>query len=265
MTELHDDHGRENAINVYIPNSTIGYDGYSYSGPFGDTLYVSSYNGLVISGTESITNKPSIFIHELGHYFGLYHTDAGWGDGLELADGSNCETAGDFCCDTPAEYSTSCCRIASCEYDPLWGHTIDANGDTLHPDVTNIMCIMPYDGMCPDHLTNDQKERMLFYYETYLLDDLNCPGAPVASLNELEAETLSIYHDHINQNATIQFSNLSSTYTISLFEISGKLIFTLAEQTNLSYTLNLGELRSGIYLFSVIIEEQKKAFKLFIP
>jgi Pregnancy-associated plasma protein-A len=40
--------------------------------------------------------------HEFGHYFGLYHT-AETGFGNEKVDGSNCRSAGDKICDTPAD------------------------------------------------------------------------------------------------------------------------------------------------------------------
>ncbi len=80
--------------------------------------------------------------HQLGHYFGLLHT---WtGNGEELVDGSNCATAGDLICDTPAD-----------PFDPDIdgppflgdGHEeclfiypgVDANGEFYRPDTGNIM------------------------------------------------------------------------------------------------------------------------------
>jgi hypothetical protein len=47
-------------------------------------------------------NDRKLICHEFGHYFGLYHT-AETRFGLEKIDGSNCETAGDKLCDTPAD------------------------------------------------------------------------------------------------------------------------------------------------------------------
>jgi hypothetical protein len=43
-----------------------------------------------------------VIVHEFGHYFGLYHT-AETQFGLEKVDGSNCNSAGDLICDTPAD------------------------------------------------------------------------------------------------------------------------------------------------------------------
>jgi len=85
-------------------------------------------------GLNSITNRD-VFIHELGHFFGLYHTHHGRSNSsstsLELVDGSNCFTAGDFICDTPADPNS----WYECNYERLK----DANGDTYNPDSKNFM------------------------------------------------------------------------------------------------------------------------------
>ena len=57
-------------------------------------------------GTDNVSgvfftclNRGDI-LHEVGHIFGLADT---FGNGKELADGSNCKTEGDLICDTPAD------------------------------------------------------------------------------------------------------------------------------------------------------------------
>ena len=79
------------------------------------------------------------FAHEFGHFFSLEHTFAG--SGVELVDGSNCTTAGDGICDTPADpyvageplenYIDGDCNFINVQ--------TDANGDYYTPDVGNIM------------------------------------------------------------------------------------------------------------------------------
>ena len=177
MFNLHATHGLPNLINVYIPNSTTSFNGYSYSGPIGATDYNVQFNGLVFSGSEYLANDEVLPAHELGHYFGLYHTVSN-STNLELANGSNCDNAGDYCCDTPAEYSGMCCAVVpECVYNPLFGIVTDSNGDTLTADVTNIMSVMQYNVNCRDVFTQDQLNRVNYYQSTYL-SHLDCGGLP---------------------------------------------------------------------------------------
>jgi len=76
--------------------------------------------------------------HEMGHVWGLPHTFAG--NGVENVDGSNCETAGDGICDTPADpYNPNVDNITwqnGCEFV---FEGLDANGQFYQPDMGNIM------------------------------------------------------------------------------------------------------------------------------
>jgi len=102
------------AINVYqVPNllkdnertpglSTLPDD------PLGQGIVINNYS------TPGLFGDPSTFSHEIGHYLRLYDTQenwmyppdttppAGWW-GVECPDESNCGTAGDLLCDTPAD------------------------------------------------------------------------------------------------------------------------------------------------------------------
>lgn len=108
MMSFHNVNGMVNCYIVANPNNNCGY----YS-PQGDAVALSKS----CLGTNSTT-----WAHELGHYFSLPHTFFGWegtdyeygeqapltvGENnveVEKADGSNCETAADRFCDTPADY-----------------------------------------------------------------------------------------------------------------------------------------------------------------
>jgi hypothetical protein len=76
--------------------------------------------------------------HEFGHYFGLYHT-AETGYGIERVDGSNCSTAGDRICDTPADpgelYSVYV-NYSNCE---MKGYREENSGLEYHPQIYNYM------------------------------------------------------------------------------------------------------------------------------
>lgn len=87
--------------------------------------------------------------HLMGHYFGLLHTFEG---GDELVDGSNCDTAGDLICDTPADpYQLG---TTPADYlDPentcrFIGEQQDTNMEYYRPDVGNYMSYYPDDCRC---------------------------------------------------------------------------------------------------------------------
>ena len=118
----------QNRINLYI---------------ISDTLLNENVGGLCAGNVGGI-NNGNIYLksigsltHELGHFFGLAHTFA---IGDELVDGSNCETAGDRICDTPADpyvpFEEKEDYILDCIFISL---KQDANGQFYQPDVGNIM------------------------------------------------------------------------------------------------------------------------------
>lgn len=104
----------------------------------------------------------STLIHELGHLLGLGHT---FGNVVEeLVDGSNCATAGDHICDTPADpglYLPGMVDVATCTYI---GTATDANGDLYQPMLNNVMSYSPCER---DSLTPMQGAVM-----RYVLDSL---------------------------------------------------------------------------------------------
>lgn len=93
--------------------------------------------------------------HELGHVLGLGHTFNSFD--LELVDGSNCTTAGDALCDTPADPGNlwpGDVDVSTCTYT---GNATDANGDVYAPMLRNLMC---YSGCLKDTITPEQGQVM---------------------------------------------------------------------------------------------------------
>jgi MAM domain, meprin/A5/mu/Pregnancy-associated plasma protein-A/SprB repeat/Secretion system C-terminal sorting domain len=143
-----------NVINVYIFGSVTSagqsLGGYSYLPPSADRIVLSRAYGNLFD------NK--VFIHELGHYLGLYHTHGKTNNGTtdELVNGSNCLTAGDDVCDTPADpnlrYSAS-----NCVYT---GTARDLNNHAYVPQVPNHMSYAPTN--CRNQFTVGQMNRMAY-------------------------------------------------------------------------------------------------------
>jgi len=112
------------AINYYIvetlwntPTGTVT----------GTALSIPS-KALVIRNSRTLLETSP---HELGHCLNLYHTFE-TAFGVEALNGSNCSSAGDLICDTPADSNQG----------PVGG---------FNPDLTNIMSYYP----SRDHFTDD--------------------------------------------------------------------------------------------------------------
>ena len=98
------------------------------------------------------------FPHEVGHFFGLYHTFETI-FGTELVNGSNCPTTGDLICDTPADPGGG--NSTDCQLSP---YTQDANGDWYVPQISNIMSY--YSDNCACGFTVQQYNKMCQAYLT---------------------------------------------------------------------------------------------------
>ena len=154
----------EDAINIYYANSvgngSVFYCGYAYYPGNADVILMAN----------SCANNGSTLPHEVGHFYGLPHTHNG---GNELVNGSNCTTAGDGFCDTPADPNLSGEVNSSCVYT---GTATDANGDTYVPDPTNIMSYSRK--LCRTFFSTEQLAEIV-YNNTYERNYFDCPDFDV--------------------------------------------------------------------------------------
>ncbi len=123
--------------------------------------------GIAILKGDCLSPGSKTVSHEMGHFFGLLHTFEGSdGPNPELVDGSNCTTAGDLVCDTPADPYVE--GDAPADYvdpdtDCRFTRPIrDGNGDWFVPDVGNIMAY--YQTECSCGFTWGQYVRMANTY-----------------------------------------------------------------------------------------------------
>ena len=141
-----------NVVNVYLFNSIVSGGrplcGYTRFPPSADRVFAVY---------SCVTGGNTTLEHELGHYFTLYHTHGTTNVGTtdELVNQSNCNSAGDRLCDTPADPNLSGVVNNDCAYV---GNAVDANGDFYNPDPSNIMSYAP--DRCAERFSVDQYQRI---------------------------------------------------------------------------------------------------------
>lgn len=164
---------------TYVNNAALGFPSQAfdaYALEHDDQAYINLYSTHPISSSNAgygyypgfksriILHAASALImaHELGHSFGLFHTfGPGFNGTNELVDGSNCTTAGDLICDTPADpYPAGSQSLETCAYT---GTVTDANGDPYTPLMDNVMSY--YYNKCITNFTDGQLDFMSDVHE----------------------------------------------------------------------------------------------------
>lgn len=139
-------------INIYIVDEIISNaDG----SPAGVGFMPGGPDAIFICRTSIASDK--VLNHEMGHFFGLFHTFE-TDFGTSLVNGSNCATTGDLICDTEADpYPNGRIYSAPCEFQP---GPADLNGHYFIPPLGNTMS---YWG-CYCGFSVQQFDRMVYNY-----------------------------------------------------------------------------------------------------
>ncbi len=139
-------------------------------------LYQVSQDWLIIR-REEINRSSYTLTHEMGHFFGLLHTFYGWDIDpwmesrhgnpapamspmdipTERQDRSNCDSAGDYICDTPPDYNFGYYWTHNCSYQ---GGAKDPMGNLVQPDETNFMSYFDRCDRADYHFSPQQRSLM---------------------------------------------------------------------------------------------------------
>jgi hypothetical protein len=149
---------KENIINIVLVTTIINPGGAAGYAPLGNSASPGPHHDLIVLTKANIASK--VFPHEMGHFFGLYHTFE-TSLGVEFVNESNCTTAGDLLCDTPADINP-----APVSNTCTWtGTNRDPNNDLYTPLLGNIMSY--HNPVCPQNFTTDQYNRIIFCYQNF--------------------------------------------------------------------------------------------------
>jgi hypothetical protein len=225
-------------LNLVCRNAGTGILGYSPLGgspSAGNCVVISKASFGSGSGcTGYVPTAPyalgRTLTHELGHYFNLDHTFAG-------CDGSNCATSGDRVCDTPDQSVE--------DYNCPAAGTV--NGCTNFALTMNYMDYV--DDACMYMFTAGQATRMLAWYNS-----IKSQFTTTALANETFLEsTFTIFPNPSKGSFNIEFKDLSSSYSVEVFDVTGKTIYenNFDQSSNLIQTINLGNTSNGVYFINI--------------
>ena len=211
--ELNNRNAVDNTINIYyldeigdtqLSQFACGISQFPWRGKLRDRFIVMQ---------KSCSTNGATLAHELGHYFGLFHTHETF-RGRELVNGSNCDNAGDLLCDTPADPNLGVTGLNGCTYE---ANFVDANGERYRPEPSNIMSYSP--DRCQLRFTNNQNDLMNFYLETTDLATIitDCDFYPDYSIASTE-DKLNITSGQVMElNYTFDNQGITEDQSVDIF------------------------------------------------
>ena len=211
--ELNSRNNEEGSINIYymdeigdnqLSSFACGISQFPWRGPLKDRFIIMQ---------KSCSTNGAILAHELGHFFGLFHTHETF-RGRELVNGSNCETAGDLLCDTRADPNLGATGLNGCTYQ---ANFVDANGDRYNPDPTNIMSYSP--SACQRRFSPNQNDLMNFYLETTDLNEIvtDCNYFPDYAITSNERSRTITSGQSMPLNYTFNNEGITEDQEVEIF------------------------------------------------
>jgi hypothetical protein len=239
-------------MNLVVRNISGGILGYSPLGgspSSGETVVID--NNAYGSGSGCTGYVPGApynlgrtLTHELGHFFNLDHTFNGCG--------TNCSTQGDRVCDTPAVNApTYSCPVAG----DIAGCVVDQFALTMN--------YMDYvDDACMYMFTLGQENRMRTYYNTIALEF----KTDVLANTKFLENSFSLYPNPNKGSFTIEFKELTGSYSVEVFDVTGQTIYenNYDQSAGLTQTITLQNTTTGVYFINIKTENGLVTKKLMI-
>lgn len=249
--------GYMNLVCKNIPGGILGFSDLGGSPSAGGAVIIDNNSFSSGSGCTGYVpgapyNLGRTLTHELGHFFNLDHTFVACGE-------TDCsvylpypDTNGDGVCDTPpVDVESYDCppagTVASC----------DPN------QVALTMNYMDYvDDACMYMFTAGQAARMQAYYNA-----ISSQFTTTALANEAFLQNqFSLYPNPNKGNFTLEFKELTNSYSVEVFDVTGKTIYenSFGSSANLVQQINLENPMSGVYFINIKSDKGVATKKLII-
>jgi Secretion system C-terminal sorting domain/Pregnancy-associated plasma protein-A len=261
-----------NAINIYLGPKENDGKGQAGTSPSRSMVLTGSASWAGVISYYPITHAIS---HEMGHCLGLLHTFRGSPAErtvgcAEKIDGSNGTTCGDLVADTPADgvawrnfITTGCYFNNTTVRDP------NNQLYSITPVIDeNIMAYLP--NQCMAKFTYGQYDRMVRTIKTnpILQGITNCQQSGASSYLKIPVNdnmNISLFPNPTTELINITPSGFMKNVTVILTDITGKetkhiIVETIAQ--NSTYSLNISDIKSGIYVIKIKYGEHETMKKI---
>jgi len=209
-SELNAKEHEPNTLNIYFVEDYITESGGLAGFAFFPWTFTPKERYVTLSW--NVQSVAGLLSHELGHFYGLYHTHERF-FGLEYVNGSNCNTAGDLMCDTPADYNLLNSQfLGGCL---VFTDLSDLNGDIYRPDPSNIMSYARSE--CLKRFSPEQSARINYYHtmdNNYLISECTFPDFIISST---ESNRVIRADENLNLKYTLDLIALEDQEQIEVY------------------------------------------------